>query len=400
MNSKTKLLVLFLLLYALDPMNYGFVFGYLSCILLASHPFAVKAQFDKVAFSLFLFSIIYAVFYAMKPSLGAQFIVIYALIPTTLYVGGKLLFKEISNEIKTFWLLVLIGFTFSLPGMISIVLDVFEYGFVKAKRDVTSIWSGDLQSATNMASGFALNMCIPGFIVISRKQVQKKAGLVVLLAIYLISVFCVLRLGSRTQIALSLFTLIVAIFYKMGKQNTKKNLGLFVLIFLSVNVGISYLTLDTDSELLSAYADRADSKTNGAATAGGRTNKWEKSVVQMFKDPLGWDIKEFGFSHNLWFDATRVGGLLSFFLLMLFTISAFKQILKLYRLNQQPKLLDGQLLLYCTSFFLSFFVEPILEGYFILFSLFCLVLGVLTAYVEISNEVANTEKTAIAVEDV
>ncbi|MEL6976474.1 MAG: hypothetical protein AAGL29_13920, partial [Bacteroidota bacterium] len=144
MNSKTKLLILFLLLYALDPLNYGFVFGYLSCMLLASHPFAVKAQFDRIAFSLFLFSAIYAVFYAMKPSLGAQFIVIYALIPTTLYISGKILFKEISNSLKAFWFLVLLGFTFSLPGMISIILDVLEFGFVKTKRDVPNIWTGDL----------------------------------------------------------------------------------------------------------------------------------------------------------------------------------------------------------------------------------------------------------------
>jgi len=395
-KGKTKLLISFLLLYALDPMNYGFVFGYLACLMVVSHPFVLKSQFDKVASSLFLFSVVYAIFYALNPGLGAQFIVIYALIPTTLYISGKILAKEIGNENKIFWLLIVVGFVFSLPGALSILMDIATYGFVKVKRDVPNIWSGDLQSATNMAAGFALNMCIPAFLVIRGQQLRKKGRLILLVTIYVISILCVLRLGSRTQIALSLFTLLVAIFYKMGKQNAKKNIGLFALIFIGFNLGVSYLSLDTDSELLSAYADRADSKTNGASTAGGRTNKWEKSIIQMFKEPLGWDLKEFGFSHNLWFDATRVGGLLSFFLLILFTLSTVKQILKLYRLNQQPKLLDGQLLLYCTSFFLSFFVEPILEGYFILFSLFCLVLGVLSSYVEVSN----TEKTAIAVEDV
>ncbi|MEL6305851.1 MAG: hypothetical protein AAFQ20_13830, partial [Bacteroidota bacterium] len=232
------------------------------------------------------------------------------------------------------------------------------------------------------AAGFALNMCIPGFFIINRKILHKRGGLLILGGIYLISLLCVLRLGSRTQVALSLFTVVVAIFYKMGKQNIKKNIGLFALIFIGVNIAISYITLDTSSELLSAYADRADSKTNGAASAGGRTARWEKSFEQMFKDPLGWNVEEFGFSHNLWLDATRVGGLLSLFLLMLFTISSIKKVLQLYRLYPKPRLLDGQLILYCTSFMLSFFVEPILEGYFILFSLFCLILGMLNSYIE------------------
>ncbi|MEL7268256.1 MAG: hypothetical protein AAGL34_01630 [Bacteroidota bacterium] len=385
MKTQTKILIVFLILYALDPMTYGFVFGYLISILLIAHLLVLKGLFDRLALSLLLFSGIYALFYATDPSLGSQFVLIYAFIPTTLYISGKILQKELNNDLSAFWLLFFVGFVFSLPGIISILMDISANGFVKIKRDVTNIWTGELQSATNVASGFALNMCIPGLLLLGWKTIQKKSHQFFLIGIYVISLICVLRLGSRTQIALSVFTLIVAVFYKLRKQNARQNVGLIFLIFLSVNVVVSYATLDTDTELLSAYADRANSKTNSASTAGGRTQKWEKSIAQMFKEPLGWDLREFGFSHNLWLDTARVGGILALFLLLLFTFGASKKIYKLYKLHNRPKLLNGQLILYCTCFFLSFFVEPILEGYFILFSLFCLTMGFVSTYLE--NEI-------------
>lgn len=341
---------------------------------------SVVALLDNTALSLLIFSVVYSVFYALDATLGSQFIAIYAIIPTTLYLAGKMISAE--KDWSKFLILFSIGIAYSIPTIASVLMDIANEGFVSIKRDVPLIWTGEDIPATNMAAGCALNMCIPGITLIGFKQMRKKGVLILSILVFAVSLLCVLRLGSRTQIALSLFTLIAAIFYKMQKQSFRQNLGFFIFIFLAANILISYVTLDTDSEVLTAYADRTESKNYGVDSAGGRTDKWQKSISQMFSDPLGWKLSEFGYSHNLWLDAARVGGFLSLILLLIFTGIAFKKVRKLYRLHDQPKLLDGQLLIYSLCFLLSFFVEPILEGYFMLFVICCLVLGIITTHLE------------------
>jgi len=120
-----------------------------------------------------------------------------------------------------------------------------------------------------------------------------------------------------------------------------------------------------------------EDKNNNVANAGGRSERWLKSIEHMFTDPLGWDVREFGFSHNLWFDVLRVGGVLSFVLLSIITIRVIKDLLK--NLKNENVLLSSKvhLLVYFIAFILIFMVEPILDGMTSLFVLFCLFSGIL-----------------------
>ncbi|PCE62604.1 hypothetical protein [Sediminicola luteus] len=384
MQKEDYLLLFLVAFYVLDPFTYGFLFGYaVLAFLLLYFSKAIKL-FDTTLLILFLFSIVYALFYSFNPGLGAQFILIYSIVPGALYLSGKWL-RIRTDNIGSFWILILLGFVYSVPAIISILKFINENGFVSVKRDVPNIWTGELLSATNMASAFALNMCIPGIFIIGNKIIKYKLTYIVLTGVYLVSIICVFRLGSRTQLALSIFSVVIALIFKVSKQNLRQNFVTFVIIFIALNGLLSYFSFDTETDLLSAYADRMDSKTHGVATAGGRTNKWEKSIIYMFKEPLGWELKEFGFAHNLWFDATRVGGVISLILLLAFTLRSSKVMMRLFSLNKRISLLDGQLLLYLSCFFLSFFVEPILEGYFILFSLFCFIVGFSHSHIGKSN---------------
>ena len=266
--------------------------------------------------------------------------------------------------------------------MISVALAIIDNGYVTIKRNVPIFWTGIEIPATNMASFFVMNMCIPGLLIIGFKNLKNKWTKIILIIVYLFSLICVMRLGSRTHIAITLFAIGLAILYRFKKQDVKKNFIMFSLLFLIINLGGSYLSIKSDSDLFAAYADRMDSKTNGVSSAGGRFHKWEKSINYMFKKPLGWDLDVFGYAHNLWFDTMRVGGMISFILLLIFTILSIKSLLKLFQLRSKIFLLDGQLLIYSICFLLVFFVEPILEGYFIVFTMYCIILGFLKSHFE------------------
>lgn len=381
MLANTKNLIIFLLIiYAIDPFSYGFLAGYLIFIVLLFNIKKAKKYFDLKARYLLFFSITYSIFYLFDLRLGLQFVFIYAIIPTTFYLIGRLLYRRDVPEIKNSIILLMIGFAFSSTSMASVLRAIYEHGFITIKRDVPVIWTGNIIPATNMAANFVMNICLPGIFLIGFRKIKPNIYKFLAISLFLLSITCVLRLGSRTHLALILFSVLVAIIYRFRKQNILQNIVLFFLIFFTLNVGFAYISLDKESDLLSAYADRMDSKKYGASSAGGRTERWEKSIEYMFSDPLGWELNEFGFAHNLWFDALRVGGIICFVILLIFTFIIIRDIFRLFQHRSSINLLDGQLIIYFICFLLVFFVEPILEGYFILFSLFCFISGFSTTH--------------------
>ena len=89
-------------------------------------------------------------------------------------------------------------------------------------------------------------------------------------------------------------------------------------------------------------------------------------------------MDEFGLSHNLWLDVLRVGGVIPFVLLLIYSWKAFKGIRKFLRSNAGDITYNFLLIVISTGLFLVFMVEPILDGIVNLFILFCLFRGLLT----------------------
>lgn len=381
-NTFKFLLILLAAIFCLDPFNFGFVAAYCVTILLLLNFKNTVAEFDRLAFLFLLFSIIYSLFYTFNAEHGTQFIFLYALVPISFYLVGKIIYSYKEKTYSKSLILILMGVFLSIEALLSVGADIVKNGFVTLQRDVPSIWTGELQTATNVASSFALNMSIPAIIILGFSSFKKKFRWVFPIIFFVLSITCVLRLGSRTQLALVIFSIVVALIYKFRKQSAKQNILLFVVIFIIVNLALGYLNLSEDSDAFSAYADRMDSKTHGVGTAGGRLQRWTASIDMMFQKPLGWSVEETGYAHNLWLDATRVGGLISLIILLMISTRFFRATYKLLAGRKSINLLDGQLLIYCVIFALSFFVEPILDGYFILFALFCLMLGFISVHLK------------------
>jgi len=370
--------VILFLTYLIDPFNFGYLFGVVLIIsIITDKHFKDKLDFNFTL--LLLFSFCYAVFYTFNLELGSQFILIYALFPGGFYLIGKTFNNKNLNYTQLFYLLFASGLIFSLPAMASVLTSIYDKGFVVIERDVPMIWGGNVIPATNMAAYFVLNMSIPAFLVAGFKKFNLPLKLL-MITTFILSVVCVLRLGSRTQLSIFFITFVISLFYLIRRQTVKQNVALFGVLFLIFNVFISYVSFDKDSDIMSAFAGRMESKKYGAATAGGRTERWTKSIINLWEKPLGWDVTDFGFSHNLWFDIARVGGTLSFILLLIFTIKNAFYIKKAILLMPKNALLNTAFICYGLSFYLLFFVEPIFDGYFPLFVFYCFFLGIIAQY--------------------
>lgn len=383
-NQVGFLLVGLFALYLINPLDKGFLLGYALFGMILLKNKLVKQNLDTDLVLLAMLSVIYGLFYALDPVDGIQLIFIYSLFPITFYLLGKFMANPIKDDRYVFYLLFLSTAVYSLPAVISVYLNFTEVGFVGGERSIEYIWTGEPLSATVMGSYLTLNMCIPAILIAGRKSIPLWFKLV-MIVLFILSLICALRLGSRTQLSIFLITSLVAVVYVLRRQTAKENVVLLVFLTAVVIFVLNKVSFDLNEDWLSAFADRMDKKGADVASGGGRLQRWEKSVANLFIKPLGWDLREFGYSHNLWLDVARAAGIIPFTILTIYTVRTFVQVRKILK-KVKNVFINGMVLIYALGFLLIFMVEPIFDGMFSLFVLFCFYKGVINKYYEKKTE--------------
>jgi O-antigen ligase len=109
-----------------------------------------------------------------------------------------------------------------------------------------------------------------------------------------------------------------------------------------------------------------------------RTNNWQLAFNGFFKYPLGGAKTRLTspYAHNLWLDVGWRAGLIPLIPLLIFTC---RYIISVWRINKKkyyPVFFRSVIICVCLGFLLSFSVEPVMEGLFNNFCLFCLFFGV------------------------
>ncbi|MFC4220511.1 hypothetical protein [Flagellimonas marina] len=375
---------LLLAIYFVNPFNKGFLAGYLILAIVFVNTKALRKEIDSTFILLSIFSLVYAAFYFFNLEQGVQWLFIYALFPQAFYLMGKRMVFDNSTPKNHFYLFFTLGTLYSITGLLSVGFNLLEGGFVQLGRTIANFWTGKETLATAMGAFFIFNMSIPGLLIASKRKLPLWFKLAAL-GIFFLSMLCVFRLGSRTQLVLVLLGILVAIAYRIKSQNVVTNFKFILVMVAIVTIGINYLSVDLDAEYLSSLGERLQDSEN-AASAGGRTMRWEKSLVNLYKKPLGWSVDEFGYSHNMWFDAARNGTTISFILLVIFTIKSISNIRRALRVNKNEILFNSLILIYNVVIFSQLFVEPALESLFILFIFYCFIQGVLNEYSDRSIE--------------
>ncbi len=202
---------LLLLGFLCIPGSPGLLFGYFLVFSLMLNKQFIKSNLDIDFVLIILFSTTYALFYATNPIAGIQFIFIYLLFPPTFYLLGKFIGRTLKkSEFK--WFLIFMGIAFSLLATISVVLDIYKGGLGQASRSVPFFWTTSARNATGMAALFLFNMCIPAFLLSNPKGIRLISKLF-LAFVFFISLLCVIRLGSRTQIGVMFFSFLFSLLY-------------------------------------------------------------------------------------------------------------------------------------------------------------------------------------------
>jgi hypothetical protein len=175
-----------------------------------------------------------------------------------------------------------------------------------------------------------------------------------------------------------IISIVVSLLFVVPNQKLKANFKLFLALGFVALIIYLFVPLDLNANYLSTLGSRLQESDN-ASSAGGRTGRWMSSINNLFTKPLGWNLNEFGYAHNLWLDVARFGGLIPLSILLIFTFRSIGKIVKLATINSEQLFFNTLLIAYTTATFLMFFVEPIMDSLnlFYFFTTFCLLQGII-----------------------
>lgn len=385
----------FLFLFLVNPFNLNMYFGYAFVGLIFLKKQFLLKHLDSLFFLLLITSVIYALFYAFDPKGGVQYIIVHAIFPPTFYLLGKYIYVRLNgNKTYLFYFLAIIGILYSITPVLSVLINLRQGGFGQIDRSLPLFWNGQLVTATIMGSYYTLNMCIPSILLV-RQEKRNWLFNMGAIFIFILSLACALRIGSRTQLFVFLIVLFLSLVYIIPKQSRKRNLATFFVFFIGLAFILRNISFDLDQDWLATFAGRME-KGGGddIASGGGRSSRWIQSIEYIVLKPLGWDVHEFGHSHNMWLDVLRVSGVIPFFLLLGFSIKSFFILKSAVFRNKVNLAFNNQLIVYFISLNLVFMVEPIFEGVIEMFMLFCLLVGITVMYR--NEQIENSKNLALA----
>ncbi|SDL40293.1 hypothetical protein [Kriegella aquimaris] len=372
--------------FLLNPFDLGYLAGYLLVPIIYTRGDFIKTNLDSSFFILFIFSVVYALFYSFDPNMHIQTFVFYMFFPPTFYLLGKYFVIKTKTVRQLYILFFIVACLYSFTALASVALNLVKGGFAQYDRTIGIFWNGRLVTATLMAAFFTYNMCIPTLLLIPQKKIKLvyKLGAV---GIFIISLLCTFRLGSRTQLAICMLSIVMGLLFIIPKQSIKQNLKLFAFMIIMAFALLKFVSFDLDADYLSVLGNRLQ-ESEDTGTAGNRSQRWAKSLANLFTKPFGWERTEFGYSHNLWLDVAQSTGLLPFILLLLFTIKSSLKIVKVILVKNQNLPFQTMVITYFMATHLLFFVEPVMLGAFYMFVLFCFFQGATNVYAKnwLNNE--------------
>lgn len=376
--KKEFVLLLLLIIMLINPFFYGYRVAILFVFVLFLQFERTLKLLDKNVLYLFLFGALYHFIAAnttddINTSLLSFLPDVF--LPAVMYLVGKgVSSKYQSADIRTFFLFFIMLF-FSIIPIISILEQVIADGFVGI-RALYLIWDKDaLISATGLGAYFSINMAAIALLNAPTSTKFQKTISFLAVLLFVFSLISVLRLGNRTQLVIAGAAIVLSYILNFKKMSNLSRALQFIIF--GVVIGYVVYLFASQSELIYFYEDRLDSTKYDIAGAGGRLERWLLALESMATDPWGWELTRFGYAHNLWLDVVRVSGILALIPLVLFTVSSFKLFLKSLKNVKTKKFLATFIFVFFISIGLMFFVEPIMEGMYLLFFVFCLFVGFL-----------------------
>lgn len=239
----------------------------------------------------------------------------------------------------------------ALPHIIITVRDILSNGLINPDRSL-SIDGYDETQRSITARTVELSLAICGIAAIFIKKMNaplRISNLFIILSVF--AELCTLHFVSRTGIAILIIAFITGLFYK--KIDVRQAILLVMISFLVYK-------LFEMSGFLDVFSER-EIEGSSIFDAGGRSERWAIGFATLLDKPLGYNIDNW-YAHNFWLDFGRVGGLVSFFLLCIFSILLFAKTIKLRRFQLIGNYNCLLIVVFSVTFLATLFTEPVHSG--------------------------------------
>lgn len=362
-------LIIFILCWSLSSGSTLSTYAVLILIpymLLRKH---TRRYVDEIFFCILAYSIIYALFTSLNGwYIGAKGnIVFQSLYPPLFYLLGRLMIDKYSRYVyMVIWLLVGL---MALSVFAEVMRDISENQFINPLRMMESG-----SSATYL--GIKVSLCVACIAVLfsNINNSSERVYQIMFLIISILGLMCVVHLVNRTGLVLVAVSVVCVLVFNIRRMSAW-NILVMILLIAAI---IAFITSQASLfEVTEAYAARNEG-VSSVSSMGGRDDLWLSGIESLFLDPLGTDASEkMRYAHNYWLDTARTAGLFPFIFLIILTIKHIKESITLIkRLN--AGLLRTLLIVCNVGFLLTFFVEPVMEGFMNYVFVFYMFMGVTT----------------------
>lgn len=248
--------------------------------------------------------------------------------------------------------------------------NTFKYGsytnFTNENGRVIHSFLNDQIYAVTSINGY---LCIMmSFISLIFFKIEKLKYINVLYIFSLLSIYEGMSLANRSTVPIVLIPMIITIIFNFRKVMLIK-LGLF--IFTSLSILIFY----SEKILLLERLKSDDGLENSRAYA------WKQGWDIFINNPIGGStIKpDYGFAHNLWLDIGLDAGWIATILFFIFSVLSLIVLIK-FIIKKEKNIFELLFILNIIAINIIFLIEPVYQGLFKLFCIYCLYIGIGLSY--------------------
>ena len=369
-----------LLSYMLYSKIYGdgryMLLTMLMCIFVL--PLVKNRHWDEVSKIILFFSATYSItcyFFHYENSIF--FLLFFGVSPVFFYLYGKILIEKLHSdeEVITFWLIESFFLAAVIYGIVG-VTGKFNVGVDSGRALFLNEDSDQGFSATVIGIYVSTGLVGLGtaLYVVKNNLLRLLWGL-----LFFMSISTVIYFENRTGLVVAGVVFLAMFWYNSSNQTGNAvKYGIIILFLLLLVYWLGFI----DVSVYNAYEARASEN-----TANERIYRWGLGIQYLFIYPFGWANKSGafdGYIHNMWLDAGRKGGIMSFILLLSLTISSAKCLRRLLKYERTPFTLFFLGLYVC--FFFSSLVEPIIEALPQYLMLFMMLWGMMKRYEELNTQ--------------
>lgn len=382
-NKETDVLFyVHIIILALFAFNFKNLYNYImlawvgfTCLMYSNFKVPVYKELIVlcITFVLYLFS------YGIITEYTIQIFSYYLVAPIFCYLFGFNMMRK-NTEKRFFTIVYVIIWALFIHGMLTTINHIASGSI---ERNPVDISAGHVIPAT--LHGFFLTMMVSilYYVLFVNKNWFYK---ILHLSAIGFCIYATLFHASRTLLIVAVAVFVIAAIYHAGTKSKKRALKIIVCLIIVAIVCVALFNSNAFG-IKSVFEktnfnERITEDNYRTLAEDGRIERTIIVLDNAWKYPFSGMSNEVNrYAHNLWFDTIRTVGYIPAFFLILYTVYVFSSFYKFLKRKSIPQNMKIMMLSLYLGVYLNFMVEPVLEGYPMLFSLTCILNGMVKSII-------------------